>query len=310
MAKQTKELMQKDLDKEIEELEKQMFSSQEEQPEPTEQPIQAESAVVEETQAPTQDQWEKRFKNYKASTDLTIRDLRADLANSKTKYANLQKEYAELVKKLREVPTKNEDIFTEEEIEILGEPAVNALNKGVKEIIDKKVKPLEEEVQRSRRDIADREAKEAQQLALTNYNKFLKKLGEKVPDYEIINTSDGFLKYMSEVDEDSGYPRSHLFRKAEEALDVKRIAEFFSDFKRTLPKRKEEVLDSAITPQGTRGDEAPVGKEKEPQVITRGFIDKFYDDYNRGKYRGKEGRAEAERIEQMIDRAVLEGRIR
>jgi hypothetical protein len=301
--------MQQDLDKEIEELERQMFSSQGE-PESTEQPIQTESVNVEETQAPTQDQWEKRFKNYKASTDLTIRDLRSDLANSKTKYANLQKEYADLVKKLQDVPTKNEDIFTEEEIEILGEPAVNALNKGVKEIIDKKVKPLEEEVQRSRRDLADREAKEAQQLALTNYNKFLKKLGEKVPDYEAINTSDGFLKYMSDVDEDSGYPRSHLFRKAEEALDVKRIAEFFSDYKRLLPKSKGEVLDSAITPQGTRGVEAPTGKEKEPQVISRGFIDKFYEDFNRGKFRGKEGRAEAERIEQIIERAVMEGRVR
>lgn len=306
--------MQKDLDKEIEELEKQMFSSQESEeivePESTEQNIATEPAVVEEPQAIVQDQWEKRFKNYKASTDLTIRDLRADLATSKTKYANLQKEYADLVKKFQELSRgKVDDIFSEEEIEILGEPAVNALNKGVKEIIDKKVKPLEEEVQRSRRELAEREAKEAQQLALSNYNKFLQKLGEKVPDFEAINTSDGFLQFMAEVDDDSGYPRSHLFRKAEEALDVKRIAEFFTEYKRLTSKGK-EVLDSAITPQGTRGGETPTGKEKEPQVITRGFIDKFYNDYNRGKYRGKEGRAEADRIERMIDQAVLEGRIR
>lgn len=300
--------MQKDLDKEIEELESQLFNSQEEgneEPiEPIEQPREPEPAK----EAPVQDAWEKRFKNYKASTDLTIRDLRTELANTKTRYANLQKDYSDMVKKLQEQKVTTQDIFSEEDVDILGEPAVNALNKGVQEMIDKKVKPLQDEVQKSREEIARREAKEAQDLALVNYNKFLKRLSEKVPDFEDINVSPGFLQYMSEVDDDSGYPRSYLFKKAEEALDVKRIAEFFKDYKGLTSKGK-EVLDSNITPQGTGGGDSSAGKKEETQFITKGFIDKFYHDYNLGKYRGKEGRAEAERIEKMIDRAVMEGRI-
>lgn len=57
---------------------------------------------------------------------------------------------------------------------------------------------------------------------------FLSSLAKAVPDYASINVSPGFLKYMKEADEYSGAPREYLFKKAEESLDVGRIASFFS----------------------------------------------------------------------------------
>ena len=309
--------MSKELDREIEELEAQIFGTPGQ--EPTEvsdddvTEVIASEPVVETIVQPVveveDNQWEKRFKNYKASTDLTIRDLRTELASTKTKYGNLQIEYSNLMNKINsETPTAS--IFSEEDIEILGEPAVNALNKGVNDILEKKIKPLQEEVNKSRKELADREIKDAQSLAMESYNKFLTKLGEIVPDFQEVNVSKGFLAYMDEPDELSGYPRKHLFTKAEQALDVERIASFFTNYKKKIGPSKVDVLESAITPTGVQGSNPVASKDKETLVVTRGFIDKFYDDYNRGKYRSKEGQKEAAKIERMIDKAVLSGQVR
>lgn len=303
--------MDKDLEKEIEEMEKEFFntSDNQEPAEKLEQEIKLEpkpEPVIIEQQP---DPWEKRFKNYKASTDLTIRDLRAELASFKHKYANLQDAYSELLKKNQELPTNTSSIFSEEEIEVLGEPAVNAINKGVTELLDKKVKPLQEEVLKNRKELAERERKEAQLIAQASYEKFLGKIIAKVPDAEKVNVEPGFLEYMEGVDEDSGYQRKYLFRQAEQALDVSRIVSFFNEYK-SLTSKNEEVLQKAITPSGVKGGETSLThKEKADPIITRAFIDKFYNDFQRGKYRGKEGAAEAARIERLIDTAVMEGRV-
>jgi hypothetical protein len=304
--------MSKELDKEIEELESHVFGTPGQ--ESTEE-VKVETSApepVKETIAPVEesDQWEKRFKNYKASTDLTIRDLRSELAAAKTKIGNLQVEYSALVSKVSSSETPS-SMFSEEDVEILGEPAVNALNKGVNEILEKKMKPLQEEVTKSRKELADREARDAQSLAMESYNKFIAKLAEVVPDFEAVNVSKGFLSYMEEPDEYSGYPRKYLFTKAEQALDVERIASFFTNYKKKIGPTKTDILDSAITPTGVQGATPAVSKDTETQtVVTRGFIDKFYDDYNRGKYRSKEGQKEAARIEKIIDKAVISGQVR
>ena len=310
--------MSKELDREIEELEAQIFGTPGQ--EPTEESNEEAEVILNEVEptvaeviTPTESdelkQAQKRFNNYKASTDLTIRDLRQELAQAKSKFGNLQIEYSKLIQKINaEAPTTS--IFSEEDVEILGEPAVNALNKGVNEILEKKIKPLQDEVTKSRKELADREIKDAEAMAMKSYNKFITKLGEIVPDFQEVNVSKGFLEYMDEPDELSGYPRKHLFTRAEQALDVERIASFFTNYKKRLGPSKTEVLESAITPTGVPGTSPVASKDKETLVVTRGFIDKFYDDYNRGKYRGKDGQKEATRIEKIIEKAVLSGQVR
>lgn len=310
--------MNKELDREIEELEAQIFgtpgqeSTEEsnEEAEVTTEEVQSTVAeVITLTESEELKLAQKRFNNYKASTDLTIRDLRQELANTKTRLGNLQIEYSKLLEKAT-ANTPATSIFSEEDVEILGEPAVNALNKGVNDILEKKIKPLQDEVNKSRKELADREVKDAQSMAMESYNKFITKLGEVVPDFQEVNVSKGFLEYMDEPDEMSGYPRKHLFTRAEQALDVERIASFFTNYKKKLGPTRSDVLESAITPTGVQGSGPATSKEKETLVVTRGFIDKFYDDYNRGKYRSKDGQKEAARLERIIEKAVLSGQVR
>jgi len=314
---------ERDLDKEIEELEQEMFGTQEvEEENEEESTLEEESTEQEEEQevVPVQEEtipqqqpevdWEKRFKNYKASTDITIRDLRSDLAKFKSKLADLQVEYSALVQTSKETQG-SKSIFTEDDIDILGEPAVNAINKGVAEMVNSRVKPLQDEINRSRKELAEREASEAKALAKTNYNQFLSKLAKVVPDYEDINVSPGFIEYMKEVDEYSDYPRSYLFEKAEQALDVQRISSFFLDYKSKVSGKK-KPLEKAITPSGVRGDSQNTRQNNSGKDIniTRAFIDQFYNDLNRGKYKGEKAQKEANRIEALIDQAVISGQVR
>jgi len=306
-----------DLDKEIEDLENEIFGTPEE---PTEDTIIEEPSepIVEAPKVSDDSNTEaKRFNNYKASTDITIRDLRSDLANSKLKYANLQKEYSNILQRLTALESSannSKKIFSEEEIDILGEPAANALDKGVRDILDAKMKPLQEELERTRRDNAEREAREANRIIKSNYDTFISNLAKVVPKYEEINVSPGFLKYMKEPDEYSGVPREYLFKKAEESLDVGRIASFFIDYSKSIapPKSNEEILSEAVTPTGSQGSTNTThnnSNDSDSIIIDHKFIDKFYDDFSRGKYKSKKGREEARRIEDMIDKAVLSGRV-
>lgn len=309
------------IDSEIEELEKQIFGTQEaEDVEETTADLlestQEEVEVVEAVSTPevtTQKQehdYEKRFKNYKAKTDLVIRDLRSELATSKAKYANLQSEYSDLYQKFSATKSSNSfSIFSEDEVDLLGTDTANTINKGVSSIIDSRVKPLEEELIKSRKALAEKESEESKKIARDSYRKFLDRLGNVVPDYASINVDSKFIEYMNEVDEDSGYPNHELFKRAEEALDVKRVASFFKEFIERNNTKK-DILERNITPSGVS---QPIQKQTtggKEVIISRKFIDKFYEDYARGKYKGASGRKEAARIEALIDQAVFTGNVK
>lgn len=297
-----------DLDKEIEELENEIFGTPGEESTEGATETDTSTLVVEKPEVAVDQaaEFQKRFNNYKASTDVTIRDLRSDLATQKMKYANLQKEYGNLRQKLESTSSKPK-IFSEEEIDILGEPAANALDKGVRDILEAKIKPLQEEIAQSRKDNAERERKEADALLRQNYDKFIAGVARAVPDFAAVNVSPGFLQYMKGVDPYSGMTRESHFSQAEANLDVGRVVSFFVDYKNTLPvvKSGEQILQSAVTPTGTTGAESSISADssKDP-VITYAFIDKYYDDFYRGKYKTKKGREEALRIEALIDKAV------
>lgn len=312
----------KELDKEIEEMEKVYNNPSEEEPvventlkeeEEKEVPeVVATPIVPDEIEQLRKELAEskKRFANYKGSTDVTIHDLRSELARVKSQYANLQVDYSGVVRKLNEATsTSGKSMFSEEDVDILGEPAVNALNKGVNHLLESKLKPLQEEVERSRKEIAAREAQEAKRIALDDYNAFLSKLGRLVPDYEAVNVDPAFLSYMKGVDEASGYPREVIFERAERAQDVGRIASFFNEFKGTTTvSPAKNKLESSITPTGV-ANPAPTSSAARGEVITKKFIDQFYNDFSRGKYNTKKGKEEAKRIESLIDKAVYSGQV-
>jgi hypothetical protein len=147
---------------------------------------------------------------------------------------------------------------------------------------------------------------------------FIDRLTALVPDYESINTSDGFLAWLGEVDEVYGVPRQDALTAAGTARDVSRVAKVFLAYKKTMqpvvpptaelpptPPPKVSQLERQVAPRASASAApAPVNTA---QIITQAQVQGFYRDVQRGLYRGRE--AEADQVEAMLNQALAEGRI-
>lgn len=247
---------------------------------------------------------QKRFNNYKGSTDVTIRNLRNELETLRSQVTNLHSENANL--KQSKSPSKSvSSYFSQEDREILGETTVEALDKSVNDIVNSKVSPLQEELKRERLSKIEANKREAKRIRKESQELFEHKLSQAVPDYQEILSDKGFrLGWIKDIDPLSGRSREDLFMRAEREGDVGRIALFFNEY-RALTSTKISALEEHVVPTGVTGDTPPAKGQAESQINEQ-FIDKFYEDLSRGniKYKGKKGRELAEKIEGQIDRWV------
>jgi hypothetical protein len=317
---ETKEMQaMKELDKEIEELENLINAPQEEPiDEKVEQPTVSKEEptpqVIAETSPDLQKDLEnanKRFNNYKGSTDKKLFELRTKVKELESLISSLRSENAKLKKSLEVTEDKSiTSYLSQEDQEILGESAVQALDRSIKEMVNQQVNPLKSQLDTEAERRKDLELQRAQDLEIQKQQRLISQLTSIVPDFQRIVEMDDFrLRYMKEPDEYSGIIRERLFNAAEEDGDVGRVASFFKDYLHSI-KAKEDVLEQSITPTGIQGS-ADVRSNTEEIQITSRFIDEFYNDVTKGhpKYKGKEGRALAQKIEAQIDRAVMEGTV-
>jgi hypothetical protein len=207
--------------------------------------------------------------------------------------------------------SKDEDFFngavTAEDIEIIGPEAVDVVKKATKTATERAVNPLIKELERLKAKELQRERAAIDDKVKTNYNYFLKDLGNRVPDYAVLDKDPKFKKYMEEFDSSTGEKRVDIFRRAEDYLDAPRIAEFFLDYKDSIPKSKRSVLEENITPDQSGGSVGSVNNS-DKTTFTLQEVDKFFSDYSKGVYRNKE--KEASQIEARITKAYMNGNIR
>lgn len=146
-----------------------------------------------------------------------------------------------------------------------------------------------------------------QTVAVTAEEMFFNKLAQTVPDWEQVNANEAFLAWLSEVDPVYGQPRQAALSAAQQAMDVQRVIAVFNAFKATLPKppAPSAALAKQVSPKGA--PTAPPTPTDKP-VISELEITQFYKEMATGKYRGRE--AEANQVEQIINEAIAEGRVR
>lgn len=189
-------------------------------PHPSQQPDQK---PVEDSSAPVeQNDYETRFKRYKASTDITIRDLRIkvnELLNEVSETDQLKKQLEEALTQIPEVPNEMAAMFSTEE--------VDAMDK----LVEGKVGGLKSEVAR-----LNKELEEAREAKVTNdktnaYKSLVEQVANAVPKYQEVNNSQAFKDYMNDIDE-YGNIRMDMLVRAKKATppDVGRIIQFFKDF--------------------------------------------------------------------------------
>lgn len=148
-----------------------------------------------------------------------------------------------------------------------------------------------------------------QSVAVTAEEKFFDKLVAKVPGWEQINNDPLFFEWLQESDPVYGVPRQAALNSAREQLNVERAAAVFLAYQpvaEVTTKATTRSVDRQVSPKTGGSDSAPV--QVNAAVITQKQVTDFYNDVARRKYAGRESEAQA--IEQAINQAIAEGRVR
>lgn len=147
-------------------------------------------------------------------------------------------------------------------------------------------------------------------VAQTAQEVFLSRLAAQVPNFSEVNTSQGFLAWLSEVDPVYGAARQDALTAAGNALDADRVAAIFKAYLATLAPPAQaaaapaEALNRQVAPRP--GASAPQAAPQK-RAVSAASIEQFYNDVRRGAYRGREDEAQA--IEAQINAALAEGRV-
>lgn len=148
-----------------------------------------------------------------------------------------------------------------------------------------------------------------QTVAMTAEQSFFDRLTKAVPNWETLNASEAFLAWLAQEDPVYGTARQTALDAAQRSLNSDRAAAVFKAFEGltpTAPTTKPNALDKQISPRAVATPEPTA--QADTSVLTQKQISDFYGDLSRGKYRGRE--ADAQRIEQVINQAIAEGRVR
>jgi hypothetical protein len=141
--------------------------------------------------------------------------------------------------------------------------------------------------------------KVASDVEVSSKDRFFSELTAKVPDWELLNVDEGFIKWLSEPDGYSGYTRQQSLDGAYGGMDTAKVANIFNAYKKPAPSNS---LEKQVAPGRGTATATPASQKK---VWSRGEITKFYSDQVKGKHSDKE----AARLEKDIFLAQKEGRI-
>lgn len=269
-------------------------------------------AVAPEPPAPTRqadDVWEARYKSLQGlfnkevpSLQHQVKTLQTDLAAAveRLNRASEQKEVAP--EPQRAMDPKDIDSFGEDLVDMVQRVSTSVMGQ-VTRAFEAKFTQFDSAIAELQRTVQGT----TQQVAISAEQAFFERVTKLVPAWEQTNADPGFLAWLAEVDPVYGLPRQAALERAQRELNPDRAAAVFQAYlgpKQAAPKAP-DPLDRQISPKGA-STVAPTPTEK--PVLTQRQITAFYDDVRRGMYRGKE--AEAAQIEQVINAALSEGRVR
>jgi hypothetical protein len=298
-------------------LEKEIFGTPQEEDDqssnetPTEQDAPPREELVtpkEAPSAPPDEDWEKRYKNLRASRDYKLLEAKEQIADLMEQVQKLETELEDAKKQLNEAAPMDpfKDVLTEEDREALGDATVDVLKKVTQKVTENATADLRKELDAAKEARRKQKDKDLKQAKGQGYQLFLDKLATMVPDWKAINEDKGFIEFCHNTYDLDGSLIADNFRLAEARRDAVAIARYMLDYK-GRPK-VEDPLEDHVSPTGVSASEAPKEDKRGSKIWSRKEIDKFYDDLNRGRFKGT--REEAQKLEREIDKAVMEGRIR
>lgn len=264
--------------------------------------------------APTEVNWEHRYKSMEGRYKRAENDLRT----LSDQVAHLTSLLAAQPPAPPPTPPKElqpQTLLTPEEVSEYGDEFLKVVGKKAKEELSSEFMTIKQQLDQ----LAQRVEGTTKITAAQARRNLEVTLDSEVPDWRDINVAPEFHQWLSLPDLFSGAIRHSLLKAAYEQNDTPRVVAFFKGF-----LSQEAALAPATEPaSGVAPDKIPLetfaapgraktaaasGAPAEKPTFTHAQISAFYADVQRGKYRGKE--ADKDRIERQIIEAGREGRIR
>lgn len=266
-----------------------------------EEPVTPPEKATEPIVTPTED-WEKRYKNLRASRDEALYDTKTQLASALDQVALLRDQIKDLQTRVPAVDPLD-SVFTQEDTDKLGEATVETMKRVTKQVRESVSKPLQDELENERKLRRKQDELNVQKAKTDAYSIFLKRVADAEPDWEAINFDPSFEKYLKEPDVD-GTPRIRYFQEADASGNAALVVRYMKDYKDSKVSVKDPLLQK-VTPLGDNTGATQIKEKPHEETVSRSYINKFYDDLSRGRYVGRA--TEAKAIEAKIDRAVFKG---
>lgn len=256
--------------------------------------------------------WEQRYRVLQGKYDHEVPELHRRVRSLET---NLQQAIDRLNEASKAKEQKQEEprtVADPKDVENFGSDLVEMVNRIATAVVgqaartfDAKARELSESVAQLQQAVTGA----TQRVEVTAEQAFFDSLAKLVPDWETINANQKFLDWLAEEDPVYGVPRQNALNAARQQLDARRAAAVFNAFagpRKPPAPAATDPLDKQVSPKAA-SSATPVQQDQQV-LFTTAQVTKFYDDVAKGRYRGKE--QEAMQVEQMINAALAEGRIR
>jgi hypothetical protein len=245
-----------------------------------------------------------RYNRYKGSTDRTLFKLRAEAKDLNETITRLRSEIADLNSRVT-IPNQ-EDVFTQEVIDVLGEEAVDAIKRSTS--------LAHEQLAEIRKQMRDAETSKselrARELHADNVRDFETNLERLVPDLHVMNKDAGFNDWLRQPGSD-GVERLTVLREDQARFDYNRVSEFFIKYKAAKKTGKTAVKDNInqhIGPTNSNTTDANHAKDQRVQgSVKQSEINEFNRRVDKGEFKYFPEKAEA--FEAKVFKAMNEGKI-
>ena len=262
-----------------------------------------------------EDTFEQRYRTLQGMYNADTGRLRSENQQLSARLSQLESLIASMPTAAPE-PTVAEKLITDKDVEEYGD-SIEVMRRVSREEAaaqQRKIAELENLVRQMQTNVLPRVEQVAQKQAYSAEQLFWTELSTLVPDWRDVNGNTEFHNWLLEVDPLSGTTRQSHLEAAQQAMDARRVANFFSTWKgssgqaiaQSTRNAPASQLEKQVAPGRSRAGNAPTDQSN-AKTYSPADITKFFDDVRKGVYRGKE--AERDRIERDIFAAQRDGRI-
>ncbi len=258
---------------------------------------------------------EQRYRTLQGMYNADIGRLRTENQGLSARVAQLESLLSSLQTSAPAEQPQHKTFVTQADIDEYGD-SIDLMRRVSREQADamaSEIESLKNTIRQMQTTVVPRMEQVATAQAQTAEQSFWSTLNVLVPDWQAINNDTGFHAWLLEPDPLSGSTRQHYLEAAHKALDVNRVARFFTTWKgnsgQSSAQPANRVVQDELSKQVSpgRGRAAPTPQSEEKKTYTPEFITNFYNDVRKGAYKGRE--EERNRIERNIFAATSENRI-